>query len=337
MKKLLVSPAPHIHSANTTRRMMLDVVIALIPAMIVSVLAYGLPALTVLLVSVVSCVLFEYFIQRFILKTKVTINDWSAAVTGVLLALNLPACSPWWMILIGAIVAIGITKMTFGGLGQNIFNPALVARVLLLISFPAIMTRYIGPGAVPLTDMFTSLAHIDATSGATALSAVSEGLSQGQTIQEIFPEGHNYLSMLFFGMGGSAGEMSALALLLGFVYLLVKKVIKPHIPLAVIGTMFVVSGIFWSIDPSQYTDPLFNILTGGALLGAIYMATDYVTSPMEPKGMIIFGIGIGVLTMFIRYFGAYPEGMSFAILLMNAVVPLINKFVKAKRFSKEAK
>ncbi|MCM1176730.1 MAG: RnfABCDGE type electron transport complex subunit D [Bacteroidales bacterium] len=319
MNKLLVSPSPHIHTKTSTASLMRDVVIALLPAVIVSVLFYGLSELIVLGVSVASCVLLEYLITRYMLKRPSTVCDWSAVVTGVLLALNLPATSPWWMVIIGAVVAIGVAKMTFGGLGQNVFNPALVGRVFLLISFPVAMTDWSATkGFIP---------GVDAASGATPLGLYSEGGVEAVA-------GMDYFHTLFLNIGGSAGELSAIALLAGFVYLLARRVIRPHVTLSIWITVFVFSGIMWLVDPSTYTDPVFNLLTGGLLLGSIFMATDYVTSPMSPKGGIIFGVGIGLITMLIRYFGAYPEGMSFAILIMNSTVPIINKFFKNKKFGR---
>lgn len=332
MNKLLVSPSPHIHSAVSTKTLMRDVVIALLPAVLVSVVFYGWSELLVLGVSVASCVLLEFLITKYLLKKPCTVCDMSAVVTGVLLALNLPCTTPWWIVLIGAIVAIGVAKMTFGGLGQNLFNPAIVGRVFLLISFPAQMTDWSRPSSIAQAWSFSG---VDAVSGATPLGIVKEGLGQGMSLEQIFVDnGFSYCDMLFVNIGGSAGELSAIALLLGFVYLLVRRVIKPYITLSVLGTVAAVSCLFWLIDPSQYTDPVFNLLTGGVLLGSIFMATDYVTSPMTDRGGIIFGVGIGLLTIIIRYFGAYPEGMSFAILIMNAVVPIINRFCKSKKFGR---
>ncbi len=330
MRKLLVSPAPHLHSDEQTKRIMRDVVIALTPTLLVSIYFFGFSAIKLVLVGVISCVAVEYLIQKYLMKTKVSINDYSAIVTGLLLALNLPPSSPWWLVLVGSIVAIGVAKMTFGGLGQNVFNPALVGRVFLLVSFPVLMTDWSIPNS-------WFRAGIDATSGATPLAMIKEGLTQGLTVDQILSANpdFSYWQMLFARIGGSVGEISSLALLLGFGYLLIRKVIKPHIPLTIIGTVFVMTGIFWLIDPAHYTDPVFSVLSGGVLLGSIFMATDYVTSPMTTKGMIIFGVGIGVLTVLIRYFGSYPEGISFAILIMNAVVPLLNKYIKPKRFGKE--
>ena len=305
---------------------MRDVVIALIPAVVVSVVFYGLAELLVLAVSVISCVALEYLITKYLLKAPSTVGDWSAAVTGILLALNLPATTPWWVVFIGAVVAIGIAKMTFGGLGQNVFNPALVGRVFLLISFPTYMTHWEIP---------QGLFGLDAVTGATPLGVIKEGLMQGGDVAGIMAEnGYSYSQMLLAKIGGSAGEASAIALLVGFVYLLVRKVIKPWITLSVLGTVAVVSLIFSLIDPAQYTGPLFNLLSGGMILGACFMATDYVTSPMSTKGGIVFGVGIGFITLMIRYFGAYPEGMSFAILIMNSTVPLLNRWFHQKKYGR---
>ena len=330
MKKLLVSPSPHIHGKENTRNLMRDVIIALLPAVAVSIYYFGFSAIKLVLVGVISCMLVEFLIQKFLLKGKCTICDYSAALTGVLLALNLPPKSPWWLMVIGAIVAIGVAKMTFGGLGQNLFNPALVGRVFLLVSFPVLMTDWTAPAS------FFG-ASLDAASGATPLALVKEAVAAGTPVSEIFAQNPSLsYSQLLFARVGSAGEVSAIALLLGFVYLLVRRVIKPHITLSIWATVFVFSGILWLCNPDQFTDPIFNLLTGGMLLGSIFMATDYVTSPMSEKGMVIFGVGIGIITILIREFGAYPEGISFAILIMNATVPLINMYVKPKRFAKEA-
>ena len=327
MNKLIVSPSPHIHSKTSTRSLMLDVVIALLPSVLVTVLFYGWSALAVLASCVISCVLLEYLITRYLLKRPSTIGDLSALVTGIILALNLPPTTPWWVAVIGSIVAIGVAKMTFRGLGQNVFNPAITGRVFLLISFPVVMTTWGGAKGF--------IGGADAVTGATPLGIVKEGLLQGQTLDQIFAANDfSYLQMLFVNIGGSAGEISAIAVILGFIYMLARRVIRPYITLSILVTVAVFSGIFWLIDPSQYTDPLFNLLTGGVLLGSVFMATDYVTSPMSDKGGIIFGVGIGIITMLIRYFGSYPEGMSFAILIMNSTVPLINRFCKQKKFGR---
>lgn len=327
MDKILVSPNPHLHSKTTTKVLMRDVVIAMLPAVAVSVVFYGWKELLVLAVSVLSCVLVEYLITRFCFRKPSTIGDWSAIVTGVLLALNLPPTTPWWVVFTGAMVAIGVAKMTFGGLGQNVFNPALVGRVFLLISFPTYMTHWEIP---------QGLFGVDAISGATPLGAIKEGLMQpGATVQGIMADhGYSYSQMLFANIGGSAGEACAIAILLGFIYLLVRKVIKPWTTLSILGTVALVSCVFWLANPLRFTDPLFNLLTGGLLLGACFMATDYVTSPMTVKGGVVYGIGIGFITLMIRYFGSYPEGVSFAILIMNSTVPLLNNWFHQKKYGR---
>lgn len=327
MNRLLVSPAPHIHAAVSTKSLMRDVVIALLPAVIVSVVFYGLGEIVVLGTSVVSCILVEYLTTKFLLKKPSTVCDYSAVVTGILLALNLPYTTPWWVVFIGALFAVGVVKMTFGGLGQNIFNPAIAGRVFLLVSFPAYMTNWQMPGG---------LFGVDAVSGATPLGLINEGIMNGQTVPEIMSaNGLSYSQMLFANIGGSVGEISALALLAGFVYLLVRKVIRPHITLSIWATVALVSLVFWLAAPDRFTDPLFNLLSGGMILGSCFMATDYVTSPMSVKGGIVYGIGIGFITLMIRYFGSYPEGMSFAILIMNSTVPLINMWFHQKKYGRK--
>ena len=329
MNKLLVSPSPHTHGRESTQSIMRDVLIALAPAMLVSILSSGWSALMLILVGAATCVLTEFLIQKYLLKRPVTVSDLSAVVTGCLLALNLPPNSPWWLIVIGSVVAIGVAKMTFGGLGQNIFNPALVGRVFLLVSFPVLMTTWNDSGSM--------FGLVDAFSGATPLGAVKEGLKNGMTLSELTADNLTFSQQFFFNMGGSAGEFSSIALILGFIYLLCRRVIKATIPVTILCTVFVVSGIFWLANPERFTNPVFNLFTGGLLLGAIFMATDYVTSPMTTKGQIIFGIGIGLITVFVRYFGSYPEGVSFAILIMNCTVPLLNKYCKPRRFGEVKK
>jgi len=313
--KFIVSPSPHIHGGDSISKNMYGVLIALIPAFLVSLYFFGVGALVVTLTSVIACVLFEYLIQKFLYKKQPTIGDGSAILTGLLLAFNLPSNLPVWIIVIGALAAIGIGKMSFGGLGNNIFNPALVGRVFLLISFPAQMTTWPVPGNFPLT-------YTDAETGATVLAGLKQHAGD-------LP---SYADLLIGNMGGSIGEVGALALLLGLFYMLWKKIITWHIPVSIIGTVAIFTGIMYLIDPVTYANPLIHILSGGLLLGAIFMATDYVSSPMSTNGMLIYGVGIGVITTVIRLFGAYPEGMSFAILIMNALTPLINTYVKPKHF-----
>lgn len=326
MDKYLVSPAPHLHVKTSTQSIMRDVLIALAPAVIVSIVFYGWRELMVLAVSVASCVLTEWAVTRFMLKKPSTVSDLSAAVTGVLLAMNLPASIPWWVNVIGGVFSIGVIKMTFGGLGQNVFNPAIAGRIFLLISFPVYMTDWsLTDGLVPA---------VDAVSGATPLTALKEALISGSTVTEFFAESGLTLKQMLMDVGASAGEISSIALLVGFAYLLVRKVVKIWIPLNIFATVIVVSGIFSLVNPDLYTGPLFNIFTGGMVLGACFMATDYVTSPMSTVGGIIYGIGIGVIVMMIRYFGSYPEGMSFAILIMNCAVPLLNKWFHSKKYGR---
>ena len=316
-QKLVISPAPHIHGSNDTRRLMGDVLLALLPALVVSVLAYGWQAFIVTAFSVACCVLVEWAVQKFMLKGPSTLGDLSAIVTGVLLGFNLPANIPLGLVAVGAVVAVGIGKMTFGGLGKNPFNPALVGRVFLLIAFPVAMTSF--PEAV------------GAVSGATPLAMAKEALKAGAPVAEVMQSVD--LSAMSLGMkSGSLGEISVVALLVGFVWLLLRRVISWHIPVCVLGTMALFSGVMWVISPAEYMSPLFHLLSGGAVLGAVFMATDYVTSPMTKKGMVIYAVGIGVITMLIRLWGPYPEGMSFAILIMNSLVPLIDKYVRPKRF-----
>ena len=306
---------------------MLDVVIALLPAVFVSFIFYGWREILLMGVSIGSCVLLEYAITRFMLRKSSTIGDLSAVVTGILLALNVPYTTPWWVMIVGAVVAMGIAKMTFGGLGQNIWNPALVGRVFLLVSFPTYMTTWSKP---------QGLFGVDAISGPTPLGAIQEGLMQGSSVQDIMvANGYDYATMLYANVGGSAGELCALALLAGFVYLCVRKVIKPWITLSIFGTVALTALIFWGVNPDRFTGPVFNLLTGGLILGACFMATDYVSSPMSVWGGVVFGVGIGFITMMIRYFGAYPEGVSFAILIMNSVVPLLNRWFHQKKFGRK--
>ncbi len=315
--KLLVAPAPHVQTAQSTAKIMRDVVIALMPALVVSTVVFGWDVLRVVALSVASCVVFEYLIQKFLFRGPLTISNWSAVVTGVLLAFNLPASIPWWIVVIGAFVAIAVAKMTFGGLGKNPFNPALVGRVFLLIAYPVQMTTF------PLPVNGSS----DALSGATPLAAVKHGAAADVLGTQ---------ELLLGNMPGSLGEVAALALLAGFVYLLWRRVITWHIPVTVLVTMvlfaFVVALARGESGAALWQFPLFHVLAGGAMLGAIFMATDYSTSPMTVRGGVIFAVGIGLITMLIRLWGAYPEGMSFAILIMNSCVPLINKYVKPKRF-----
>lgn len=316
MNKWIVSSSPHVHSGDSIQKNMLYVVLALLPAYLVALYYFGVGALAVSLIAIASCIGFEAFIQRFVLKTKVSISDGSAALTGLLLAMNLPSNLPWWMVMIGSMAAIGLGKMCYGGLGNNLFNPALVGRVFLLISFPAAMTVW------PVPEPF-SMAYMDAQTAATPLSMMK--------FDQMLPP---VLSTIVGNEGGSMGEVSAIALLIGGLFLIWKKVITWHIPVSILATVAVFTGIMHLVDPIAYENPLWHLCSGGLLLGAIFMATDYVTSPMTTRGQLLYGAGIGLITVVIRLWGSYPEGVSFAILLMNAATPLIDKYILPKRFVK---
>ena len=320
--KPIISLSPHIHGGDSIQKNMYGVCIALVPALLASLWFFGLGAAIVLSVSVLSCVLFEWAITKFLLKRPAcTICDGSAILTGLLLGFNLPSNLPIWIIVIGALVAIGIGKMTFGGLGQNPFNPALVGRVFLLISFPVQMTSW------PVSGQLT--AYTDAETAATPLFIMQNAIANSDPSElDKLPDA---AEMLIGQTGGSLGEVSALLLLLGCAFMLLRKIITWHIPVSILGTVAIFSGLMHIIDP-VYAMPHVVLMSGGLVLGACFMATDYVTSPMTAKGQLVYGVCIGLLTVIIRNWGAYPEGMSFAILIMNAFTPLINTYCKPKRF-----
>lgn len=319
--KLYLSSSPHIRAAQDSAQIMRSVIYALLPACAVSIYFFGLPALRVLVLCTLGCVLAEILCQKMMSRPS-SWRDGSAALTGILLALNLPPASPWWLALLGVLVAIVIGKQVYGGLGHNPFNPALVARVVLLISFPVQMTTWSAP--TPLGS------GLDAVTTATPLGEMKSAVMLSGELPAALQQGSwNY----FLGnMGGCLGEVSALALLLGAAYLFWKRIITWHIPVSFLGSVVVIAGIFWLIDPIRYPDPLFHLLTGGLMLGVFFMATDMVTSPVTARGMLIFGFGCGLLTVLIRLFGGYPEGVSFAILLMNAATPLIDRYTRPRPF-----
>ena len=324
--KPIISLSPHVHGGDSVQKNMYGVCIALVPALVASLYFFGLGSAIVLATSVAACVCFEWAITRFILGRKqLTICDGSAILTGLLLGFNLPSNLPIWIIIIGALVAIGVGKMTFGGLGTNPFNPALVGRVFLLISFPVQMTSW------PLSGQ---MGYIDAETGATPLAIMKEAIKSGDAA--VLNQLPSSLEMLMGQTGGSLGEVSALCLLIGCIFMLCRKIITWHIPVSILATVWLLAGLFHLID-SSYADPTQVVLSGGLMLGACFMATDYVTSPMTAKGQLIYGVAIGVLTVLIRDFGSYPEGMSFAILIMNGFTPLINTYIKPKRFGEVKK
>lgn len=291
---LTVSSSPHIRATHSTSSIMRDVVLALVPAFLVGIIYFGFKAAILTIVCVVTCVATEAIIQRY-LKQEITINDWSAAVTGILLGLNLPASAPWWLAVIGSVFAIAIVKQCFGGIGQNFINPALAGRALLVASWPVRMT---------------SSAFADATTSATPLALIKSGVTEGLP---------SYMDLFLGNITGSIGEVSALALLIGGIYLILKKVISWRIPVVFMGTVMIFTFIFGQ-------DPIYHLLSGGLLLGAFFMATDYASSPVTPRAQIIYALGCGILTSVIRLWGGYPEGVSYSILLMNVCTPLIERF-----------
>lgn len=309
---------------------MYGVIIALMPALCVSLFYFGIGSLAVCASSVAACMFFEWAISRYMLHRQPTLSDGSAVITGLLLGMNLPSNMPIWIVLIGALVAIGIGKMTFGGLGCNIFNPALVGRCVLLVSFPVQMTSW------PL--MGQQFSYLDAQTGATPLSLMKRAITSGDaSVLNSLPDSlHMLLGNNINGGEGTIGEVCAIALLLGLAFMLWRKIITWHIPVSILASAFVFSGLLHVANPI-YADPLSVILSGGMMLGAVFMATDYTTSPMTHRGQLVYGVAIGLLTIVIRNWGAYPEGMSFAILIMNAFTPLINNYFKPKRFGEAVK
>ncbi len=346
-RELTVTSSPHLAGEDSVPRIMHGVWLALLPAAFAAVFVFGYQALVVLLLATLGCVIAEGLmltLRGFSWKAVGrSLTDGSAIVTGVLLALNLPASSPWWLVLVGALVAMSLGKHLFGGLGNNPFNPALVARVFLLISFPTHMvaSAYTPPVAGFGESSEKAAARyeeqVDARSYATPLTALQEAIEKSDpeearaAIAELrrnYPMWH-----LFVGnIGGSLGEVSALALLLGALLLFWRRSITWHIPIPLLLAVLLTTGLPWLLAPDSFANPLFHLLSGGLLLGAFFMATDMVTSPVSPRGMVVFGVGIGVITAVIRLWGGYPEGISFAILMMNGAVPLLDKYFKPAKF-----
>ncbi len=308
-KKLVVSASPHFRSKATTQSIMFDVIIAMIPALVASVILFGYRSLVLTAVSVIACVVFEY-LSRKVMKRHNTIFDLSAVVTGMLLAFNLPSTMPYWMVIIGAFVSIVIVKQFFGGIGNNFVNPALVGRIVLMASYPSQISNFVAP--------FSYKDGVDAVTTATPLAQLGNG-GELPTLLE-----------MFLGVkGGCLGEVCILALILGFLYLVIRKVISPVIPLIYVGTVAVAMLIAGKGD---FVYMLYQIMAGGLFLGAIFMATDYTTSPVSFKGKIIYAVGCGILTSLIRVFGALPEGVSFSIIIMNILVPHIEHLTTARPF-----
>jgi Na+-translocating ferredoxin:NAD+ oxidoreductase subunit D len=318
-KITLPSPTPHYQGDESTSLIMKGVLYALMPALLMSVIFFGIDSLKVIFTAMISCILFEFIFQKYVLKSISNLQDGSAAVTGLLLAFCLPVTAPIWLILLGSLFSIGVAKIAFGGIGKNLFNPALAGRCFLLLLFPVQMTTW--KGTVLTADTFT---------GATPLGLVSESVKSGKSLLLLTGNSQmpRYFDLFWGNVAGSLGEISALALLIGGGYLLWKKIITWHIPATIFTAFFVLEGVLWIIAPSRFADPVFHLMTGGMMLGALFMATDPTTSPVTPSGQIVFGFGIALLTLLIRNFGPYPEGIAIAILVMNGFTPLINKRMK---------
>ncbi len=319
---IVLAPSPHFRSRMTIESAMYGVILALLPGIAVGVYFFGPNALRVLFLSVLGCLFFEGLALKMRGMDLSPLKDGSALLTGLLLAMNVPSILPSWMVLIGAAVAIGLGKQVYGGLGYNPFNPALVARIFLLISYPVAMTSW--PAPKPFSF------YLDAVTKATPLGDMKTTVMMTGKIGESVDVG--FLNPFIGNVGGSLGEISAIALLIGGIYMLVRKIITWHIPVSFLGTVFILTGIAWLLNPAKYATPTFHLVSGGLMLGALFMATDYVTSPVTAKGMILFGIGCGVITVSIRLFGGYPEGVAFAILLMNGATPIIDRYTRPRVF-----
>ena len=331
IQRAILKSSPHKTGTNSVPKVMYTVVVALIPACVAAVWFFGIKALVIIVATTVLCVAFEFGALSLRMAPSDAwrrARDGSAAITGILLALNLPSSSPWWLVVVGALVAIVLGKHSFGGLGQNPFNPALVSRVFLLLSFPSQMTTW----DIPVDRFF----KFDGITGATPL-----GILSTDGVAGLEEAGVNWLQLFIGNTGGSLGEISVMALLLGAAYMFIRKVISWHIPVSYLGVMLIITGGMWLYDPEAYANPLFHLVSGGLILGVFFMATDMVTTPVTARGMLIFGAGCGLLTAVIRLFGSFPEGVSFAILIMNAFVPLIERRTQPRKFGevkvKEAK
>ncbi|MBF0152977.1 MAG: RnfABCDGE type electron transport complex subunit D [Magnetococcales bacterium] len=349
---LLFTSSPHVHGGDSVSRIMQTVIWALMPVTVLSILVFGWPALLVIVITTLTAVVTEHLLVKLRCRPS-PLGDLSAALTGILLALTLPPHSPWWICVIGGFFAILVGKQVYGGLGFNMFNPALIARVFLLVSFPVELTSWPQPAgllaghALSLGDAINLIltGHlapgtvVDAVSSATPLGQYRIQMSMGKTVQDALGGEYafSYLKAAGGLLSGSLGETSALLLAAGGVYLLVKRIITWHIPVSMLAGCLVPATLFWLLDGTKYPDPVFHLVTGGLVLGVFFMATDMVTSPVTPLGQIIFGAGCGVLTYIIRTWGGYPEGVSFAIVIMNATVPLLDQYTHPVVYGKAKK
>lgn len=340
--------APYAHAPTSIRRTMGLVLLALLPATLFNAGLFGWPAINLFVVTVLAALATEALCLRMAGKPLFpALTDGSAVLTGWLLAMSLPPWAPWWIGAVGALIGIAVGKHVFGGLGQNIFNPAMVARVALLISFPVPMTLFVAPRPIHsanapgfldgLAITFGGRLDVDAVSAASALGHVKTELSRGVPVDQTLAQGHDWLATLLGMVPGSLGETSALLLVAGGLFLLAKRVITWHIPLSLMGTLFVLGSLSGLLEPGRYPDGLFHLLSGATLLGAFFIATDLVTSPVTRQGRIIYGIGCGAITFVIRTWAGYPEGMAFAVLLMNAATPLIDRYVRPRVFGRTSK
>ena len=325
-RKLAVASSPHVSSPIGTRSLMLDVLIALVPALCIGIWFFGPRALTMTVVSVLACEIFEYGYRKLLKKTN-TCGDLSAAITGVLLAFVCPVTLPYWVLIIGDFFAIVVVKQLFGGLGKNFLNPALGGRAFLMLCYPILMTTWVKPGRANWAGLLSGTVGMNGAELATGATPLSVDFMHSGLLPDA-----SLGDMLIGNVGGCLGEVSALMLIVGGIYLVVRGVIRVRVPVSFIASVAVLTFLFPAAGVGRLDWMLYNLLGGGLMLGAIFMATDYVTSPATPKGEIIFGIGCGLLTIFIRYFGGYPEGVSYAILIMNTCVWLLDKVGKPARF-----
>lgn len=346
MSTVIEKAAPFTHAPTSVQRTMTLVLAALVPATAFDIWLFGWPALFMFVLTIGFCLGLEALCLHLTHKPlQPTLFDGSAALTGWLLAMSLPPWAPWWLCLIAALFAICLAKHVFGGLGQNVFNPAMVGRVAVLVSFPLQMTAWIKPNAAPgfadsLAITFGHFSGLDTVSAASALGYVKTELSKGVPVSQSMAEFANHFSLVDMLTGshpGSFGETSAVLILLGGLVLLYKRVISWHIPVAVLGTLFALGTVFSALDPARFTSGTFQLVSGATFLGAFFIATDYVTSPVSKQGQLVYGFGIGFLTWVIRTFAGYPEGMAFAVLLMNALTPIIDTHVRPRAFGRTRK
>ena len=345
--KIPTASGPFTHGANTVQKTMFTVLLALVPATLFNFYLFGLPSIMLFVVTVGSCLAIEAGCMALAGKpAKTALSDYSAVITGWLLAMSLPPWAPWWIGLLGALFAIALAKHTFGGLGQNVFNPAMVGRTAMLVSFPVVMTAWVMPhplfssGSPGLAESIaiTFGGHMpDTVSAASALGYIKTELSRGIPVTQSMAKVPDLMDMALGYRAGSMGETSVVLILLGGLFLMFKRIITWHIPVSLMGSLFVMAALFHAADPAHYASGMFHLFSGATFLGAFFIATDYVTSPVSKKGQIVYGIGCGLLTWLIRNFAGYPEGMAFAVLLMNGLTPIIDQYTRPRAFGRDSK